>query len=120
MAVMWIVRSVNAEPVEAARPHVREEAVPDLIRPFAEHDLVLLDRIIGPVEQAELDRRRVLGEEREVDTLAIPRGSEWVGKTRPDSHSGLVLQAGEGTRFVGNRSEEHTSELQSRFDLVCR
>src|SRR5699024_11553873 len=22
--------------------------------------------------------------------------------------------------FPGNRSEEHTSELQSRFDLVCR
>src|SRR5699024_12006451 len=22
--------------------------------------------------------------------------------------------------FVGSRSEEHTSELQSRFDLVCR
>src|SRR5438067_9545197 len=22
--------------------------------------------------------------------------------------------------FTGNRSEEHTSELQSRFDLVCR
>src|SRR5699024_12813352 len=22
--------------------------------------------------------------------------------------------------FFGNRSEEHTSELQSRFDLVCR
>src|SRR5437868_3058395 len=25
-----------------------------------------------------------------------------------------------GTRFRYNRSEEHTSELQSRFDLVCR
>src|SRR5699024_11273996 len=25
-----------------------------------------------------------------------------------------------GIRDVGNRSEEHTSELQSRFDLVCR
>src|SRR5699024_11608760 len=24
------------------------------------------------------------------------------------------------TRAIGNRSEEHTSELQSRFDLVCR
>src|SRR5207249_11289192 len=25
-----------------------------------------------------------------------------------------------GQTFYGNRSEEHTSELQSRFDLVCR
>src|SRR5699024_12177788 len=23
-------------------------------------------------------------------------------------------------QFIGQRSEEHTSELQSRFDLVCR
>src|SRR5699024_3698245 len=26
----------------------------------------------------------------------------------------------DGFTFVGGRSEEHTSELQSRFDLVCR
>ena len=25
-----------------------------------------------------------------------------------------------GSKFSANRSEEHTSELQSRFDLVCR
>src|SRR5699024_12462479 len=27
---------------------------------------------------------------------------------------------GRGPDFTGKRSEEHTSELQSRFDLVCR
>src|SRR5207249_6283879 len=36
----------------------------------------------------------------------------------------LVLDARDGTVLfrhpVGGRSEEHTSELQSRFDLVCR
>src|SRR5437868_11505134 len=26
----------------------------------------------------------------------------------------------DGGEWVGRRSEEHTSELQSRFDLVCR
>src|SRR5699024_3366897 len=27
---------------------------------------------------------------------------------------------GKGIRYVDERSEEHTSELQSRFDIVCR
>src|SRR5438067_10166561 len=31
-----------------------------------------------------------------------------------------VLSAAAGTATVALRSEEHTSELQSRFDLVCR
>src|SRR5207249_8188570 len=30
----------------------------------------------------------------------------------------MVLPA--GSQPIGKRSEEHTSELQSRFDLVCR
>src|SRR5207249_7230893 len=35
----------------------------------------------------------------------------------------VIKDAGNGVLFVGareSRSEEHTSELQSRFDLVCR
>src|SRR5207249_12088705 len=31
----------------------------------------------------------------------------------------LLVSSGK-VRYVGSRSEEHTSELQSRFDLVCR
>src|SRR5207249_8687624 len=39
--------------------------------------------------------------------------SEWLGPT--------VAAAGLAQiNALGNRSEEHTSELQSRFDLVCR
>src|SRR5207249_11409989 len=34
--------------------------------------------------------------------------------------SGINGQAGRAGRRPGSRSEEHTSELQSRFDLVCR
>src|SRR5699024_11905849 len=36
-----------------------------------------------------------------------------------DDLRALTLQAQEGTGAF-TRSEEHTSELQSRFDLVCR
>src|SRR5699024_12642020 len=42
----------------------------------------------------------------------------------PSSSLNPVLKIGdqitEGIRTHQNRSEEHTSELQSRFDLVCR
>src|SRR2546422_6814258 len=37
----------------------------------------------------------------------------------PDVH-GLILAGGEGSRLAAGRSEEHTSELQSRLHLVCR
>src|SRR5437868_11350634 len=43
-----------------------------------------------------------------------PRGAETIGapaRTREGSNRAVSL---------GMRSEEHTSELQSRFDLVCR
>src|SRR5207249_10314489 len=36
-----------------------------------------------------------------------------------DFATDLVLERGIGENLAG-RSEEHTSELQSRFDLVCR
>src|SRR6266849_7069295 len=38
-------------------------------------------------------------------------GRGWCPGTRPRGH---------GARARGTRSEEHTSELQSRVDLVCR
>mgnify|MGYP002265053080 CR=1 FL=1 len=42
----------------------------------------------------------------------------WVGPTVTPVAPLLKTQWGQGAPF--NRSEEHTSELQSRFDLVCR
>src|SRR2546422_7513365 len=44
----------------------------------------------------------------------------------PDDHHEICFQSlgavhrGTGSRFRGDRSEEHTSELQSRLHLVCR
>src|SRR5699024_12230399 len=37
-----------------------------------------------------------------------------------DSKTRGIVHIGVGAYFESNRSEEHTSELQSRFDLVCR
>src|SRR5699024_12627224 len=44
-------------------------------------------------------------------------GAEVSGSTA--ACSGAACSTGSSTA-VGSRSEEHTSELQSRFDLVCR
>src|SRR5207249_10735759 len=37
-----------------------------------------------------------------------------------DLQNDVLWQREDGTLLVWTRSEEHTSELQSRFDLVCR
>src|SRR5207249_10960359 len=42
------------------------------------------------------------------------------GAARGCGRAGLVRRSGRRTRPARPRSEEHTSELQSRFDLVCR
>src|SRR5437868_11774141 len=53
--------------------------------------------------------------------------SAWIPAVREDFtlpiavvRLGTPRKANEGLRIGTGRSEEHTSELQSRFDLVCR
>src|SRR5699024_11549716 len=48
----------------------------------------------------------------------VPVDGQLVGRIRVDVVEEAEL--GRTTAQVGLRSEEHTSELQSRFDLVCR
>src|SRR5438105_7672097 len=50
----------------------------------------------------------------------VPSYSPWTAKSGPASFS--LVYAGLGFFLAGSffRSEEHTSELQSRVDLVCR
>src|SRR2546422_11736223 len=45
--------------------------------------------------------------------ICVPAG-------RPLPRGGGPAPAGDGARFGRQRSEEHTSELQSRLHLVCR
>src|SRR5438067_10792315 len=49
------------------------------------------------------------------------RGGEQREQTREQRHHGVPSRGrSRAQRTPGARSEEHTSELQSRFDLVCR
>src|SRR5207247_8070244 len=55
---------------------------------------------------------RLLWEERQVVSVA--------NLTRADAREFLTLAPQAGVKSEVTRSEEHTSELQSRVDLVCR
>src|SRR5207249_7480160 len=76
--------------------------------------------LVGQIHVAEHDaeaahhRRRRLARnlERLVELIAANRREDIGGYTAPAFTVVLKKSAG--------RSEEHTSELQSRFDLVCR
>src|SRR5699024_11897319 len=46
--------------------------------------------------------------------------SSFCSVTFSESLRSIELSRSMGACFSDNRSEEHTSELQSRFDLVCR
>src|SRR5207249_10830757 len=52
---------------------------------------------------------------RELPWLAAGAGSEPAGH-----HRRMIYRSNPASGFNASRSEEHTSELQSRFDLVCR
>src|SRR3712207_7037030 len=61
---------------------------------------------------------------REVLRLVPGAAIRWVAQARHDRQQlgecGLRAGRGGGGRILGHRSEEHTSELQSRQYLVCR
>src|SRR5699024_12075362 len=91
-------------------------------------------QVMGPVidvrfehnEVPEINNALVLDIEREEGNVeltlevALQLGDDVVRTIAMDSTDGV--KRGTEVRDSGNsiRSEEHTSELQSRFDLVCR
>src|SRR5699024_11847783 len=100
--VLFLVRSLFC-PCAPPRPPLSPLSLHDAL-PISLLDLTSLDGVLVegtktglPNPNLEVRSRRVLSTFRSLDTWF------WVAKSR-----GAL------------RSEEHTSELQSRFDLVCR
>src|SRR5699024_12426458 len=56
---------------------------------------------------------------RSSDLSSEDMAAAMVPHMKPDDRV-LLLRAEEANAVLPDRSEEHTSELQSRFDLVCR
>src|SRR5688572_4110793 len=81
MALGGRVGPVHAVAVALPGPDERQVAVPVEGGHLAQLD-PLLDAVLA--EQAQLDARGVLGEDREVRAAAVPRRAEWEGVARPD------------------------------------
>src|SRR5437868_10376042 len=91
---------------------------PDLVSPAMEHMLMFGDaRRLTDEELARavhLDPSQIAGLGPSLDALLamlLERKRKILAKYETESVQGLARK---------ERSEEHTSELQSRFDLVCR
>ena len=84
-----LVRAMHAVAVKLAGNDVGKVAVPDLCCLLGERDGRRFLRVVGPIEQAELDLRRILREETEIDTRSVPRGSQGIWSSRPDAHEFL-------------------------------
>src|SRR5207249_7846839 len=79
------------------------------------------ERILALQQEAEMRRAelaRWIGADAERPLAGIP--SDLDLGTTPEALVSAVPQHPPLAPVVAKRSEEHTSELQSRFDLVCR
>src|SRR5690606_42122152 len=97
---------------------------PAEIYPLSLHDALPIFQDVADGEQHGLDRaddppatladdddRGALGLEQAPHVAVVDSGADLVGQGVDEVVLGLVVEA---------RSEEHTSELQSRGNLVCR
>ncbi len=102
-----VVGSVHAVGVDGAGAGVGEVTVPDLVGVFRQIEaLDLLAALV--VEDAELDPRRVGGEEGEVDAQAVPGGTERMRQAFQDAG---------GSHDIQHRSSAR--ELSEAGDLVA-
>ena len=86
VALLRLVRSVHAVPVQGAGVHIGQVDVPDAVGRLGHGDGRARGRVGRVVEEAQLDRGGVLGEQGEVDPAAVPGGAERMGTPRPDPH----------------------------------
>jgi hypothetical protein len=74
--------AVDAISVALSRTDAGQVAVPVVRRPLRHVDALLL---VAAVEERQLDALRVLGEEREVGSFAVPDRAQRERRARPDS-----------------------------------
>ena len=83
------IGTVHAISVQLSGAHIGEVAVPDLVAALEHRNAMTLLRIIVRVEQAQRDSGRVLGKDRKVDALSVPRGAQRIRLTGPDTHQAI-------------------------------
>ena len=112
MTEMRRERPVNPVAVELSRMHVGHVAVPDHVGLFGQRDRQRFHLRVDRIEQAQLDPRRVLGEDREVDPDTVPGRAEGMGRAWPytevasrHSRRWYHVAAQDGKRDRGQRLE---------------
>src|SRR5581483_8755086 len=85
-----VVRPVDPKAVPPSRARLGQIAMPHLVGALLERDARPLVVAVRPVEEAELDAGRALGEEREVDARAVPGRAERIGLAGPDPHARAI------------------------------
>jgi hypothetical protein len=81
------VRAVHAVSVILSRSNVRQITVKHVVGTLTQTDRVQL-RVVALVrEEAQVDGSRVLGKDREVDALSVPRCTEGIRMSWPYAHA---------------------------------
>src|SRR5207249_11542543 len=86
---------------------------------FRSADLVAVVDACDPGSTADLEPYQLV-RRRHRDARAVQRTHGDEGQVIPVGVEGRAVGAAARIALAPDRSEEHTSELQSRFDLVCR
>src|SRR5699024_12130963 len=85
-----------------------------------------LFRSVGDVKAVLTDMLEIIGDDKELEQHALldwwSQINEWRTRhgLRYDTNTDNGIKPQAVVQALDKRSEEHTSELQSRFDLVCR
>ncbi len=114
-----LVRAVHAEAVELPRCEPGHEAVEHVGGELGQGQRLALGDAGGPVEQADVDPARVLGEDGEVDAGAVVRRAERVRSSRPDSRGGARHRVGACLSFLPAKGRQSAAR-ERRFARNAR
>src|SRR5216683_5248993 len=118
-AIVYVRQSTGLQVQQNLESQRRQYELVDLARRYGFRDVSVIDEDLGRSASGTMDRpgfRNLVGRicEGAVGAVFCLEASRLARNGR-DWHHLLELCA-----LVGTRSEEHTSELQSRSELVCR
>src|SRR5690625_5730953 len=117
---------LNLRPTEAGagtREQIGLRSAPEEAKEFVTAAVTSGLRARGKVTHSE-DGQWLLGEEGQVVATTLTSADRWLGLALTEGEAmrmAFVIKANQAVLMLTqDRSEEHTSELQSRGQLVCR
>ena len=77
---------MDSKAIKLTGTHIGTEPMPHAVGLLGQRNAMRLAHGLGRIKQTEINLRRMFREHGEIDTLAIPCGSQWRGPSWPDSH----------------------------------